>query len=77
MNIENFQVKKEIENIFKNENKNNDFQKKFYLLENNIYHDMNHKRKKRNDIIVVGSLIDKAPNLGGLAKICEILNIGA
>ena len=71
-----FDTKKEIENILKNEDKNNDFQKKYRPLDNNIYHDMNHKRK-RHDIIVVGSLIDKAPNLGGLTRTCEIFNIGA
>ena len=71
-----FDTQKEIENILKNEDKNNDFQKKYRPLDNNIYHDMNHKRK-RHDIIVVGSLIDKAPNLGGLTRTCEIFNIGA
>ena len=58
------------------EDRNNDFQKKYRPLDNNIYHDMN-KKRKRHDIIVVGSLIDKAPNLGGLTRTCEIFNIGA
>ena len=71
-----FDVEKEIETILKNEDRNNDFQKKYRPLDNNIYHNMNHKRK-RHDIIVVGSLIDKAPNLGGLTRTCEIFNIGA
>ena len=71
-----FDTEKEIENILKDQDRNNDFQKKYRPLDNNIYHDMNHKRK-RHDIIVVGSLIDKAPNLGGLTRTCEIFNIGA
>ena len=75
-----FDTNEEIEKILKlkKDNKNNefDFQKKYRPLDNNIYHDMNHKRK-RHDIIVVGSLIDKAPNLGGLTRTCEIFNIGA
>ena len=59
-----------------NIDRNSDFQKKYRPLDNNIYHDMN-KKRKRHDIIVVGSLIDKAPNLGGLTRTCEIFNIGA
>jgi len=62
-----FDTHKEIENILKSEDKNNDFQKKYRPLDSNIYHDMNHKRK-RHDIIVVGSLIDKAQKLGGLTR---------
>jgi tRNA G18 (ribose-2'-O)-methylase SpoU len=34
-------------------------------------------KKKRLDIIIMASLIDKAPNLGGLARTCEVFNIGA
>ena len=71
-----FDTKGEIEKIMNKDDRNNDFQKKYRPLDNNIYHDMNHKRK-RHDIIVVGSLIDKAPNLGGLTRTCEIFNIGA
>ena len=71
-----FDTKGEIERIMNQDDRNNDFQKKYRPLDNNIYHDMNHKRK-RHDIIVVGSLIDKAPNLGGLTRTCEIFNIGA
>ena len=71
-----FDTNKEIEKIMNNIDRNNDFQKKYRPLDNNIYHDMN-KKRKRHDIIVVGSLIDKAPNLGGLTRTCEIFNIGA
>ena len=71
-----FDTKEEIEKLLKKEDRNNDFQKKYRPLDNNIYHNMNNKRK-RHDIIVVGSLIDKAPNLGGLTRTCEIFNIGA
>ncbi|KAI9143336.1 hypothetical protein BKA69DRAFT_1123139 [Paraphysoderma sedebokerense] len=35
---------------------------------------MTSKRRKRNDLIVVASLIDKMPNLGGLCRTCEIFN---
>ena len=31
-----------------------------------------HSHRKRQDIIVVASLIEKAPNLGGLSRTCEI-----
>jgi len=55
---------------------NIDFQKKYRPLDTNIYHDFS-KKRKRHDIIVVASLIDKAPNLGGLTRTCEIFNIGA
>ena len=71
-----FDTNEEIEKILNKEDRSDDFQKKYRPLDINIYHDMNHKRK-RHDIIVVGSLIDKAPNLGGLTRTCEIFNIGA
>lgn len=51
---------------------NNDFQKKYRPIE-----ETNIKKKKRMDVIVMASLIDKAPNLGGLARTCEVFNIGA
>ena len=59
-----------------NKNINLDFQKKYRPLDINIYHNFS-KNRKRLDIIVVASLIDKAPNLGGLTRTCEIFNIGA
>ena len=59
-----------------NKNVNLDFQKKYRPLDINIYHNFS-KNRKRHDIIVVASLIDKAPNLGGLTRTCEIFNIGA
>ncbi|KAJ3097538.1 Tar (HIV-1) RNA binding protein 1 [Phlyctochytrium planicorne] len=33
-----------------------------------------HTKKERNTLIVVASLISKAPNLGGLCRTCEIFN---
>jgi tRNA G18 (ribose-2'-O)-methylase SpoU len=51
---------------------NTDFQKKYRPIE-----ETNMKKKKRLDVIVMASLIDKAPNLGGLARTCEVFNIGA
>lgn len=33
-----------------------------------------YEQRKRNDIIVCASLIDKIPNLGGLARTSEIMN---
>ena len=59
-----------------NKNTHLDFQKKYRPLDINIYHNFS-KNRKRHDIIVVASLIDKAPNLGGLTRTCEIFNIGA
>lgn len=32
-------------------------------------------QKKRSELIVVASLISKAPNLGGLARTCEIFGV--
>ena len=58
------------------DNTSTDFQKKYRPLDTNIYHNFS-KKRKRHDIIVVASLIDKAPNLGGLTRTCEIFNIGA
>ena len=71
-----FDTQSEINIITQNNQLNNDFQKKYRPLDNNLYHDFN-KKRKRHDIIVIGSLIDKAPNLGGLTRTCEIFNIGA
>lgn len=34
------------------------------------------KKRKRLDIVIMASLIDKAPNLGGLARTCEVFNMG-
>lgn len=71
-------------NVLGNENEekdiklSTDFQKKYRPLEDN--EDISStikKRRKRLDIIVIASLIDKAPNLGGLARTCEVFNIGA
>ena len=71
-----FDVEKELKEINNNINNDIDFQKKYRPLDTNIYHDFS-KKRKRHDIIVVASLIDKAPNLGGLTRTCEIFNIGA
>ena len=35
------------------------------------------EKRKRNDVIVCASLIDKVPNLAGLTRTCEILNARA
>ena len=32
--------------------------------------------RAHSDLVVVASLIDKAPNLGGLCRTCEILGVG-
>ncbi len=41
------------------------------------FEDMNARqaRRKRHDIILVASLIEKMPNLGGLCRTCEIFNV--
>jgi len=43
------------------------------------YEEMKEKqqKRKRNDIILVASLIEKIPNLGGLTRTCEIFNASA
>ena len=33
-------------------------------------------RRAHEDLVVVASLVDKAPNLGGLCRTCEILGVG-
>jgi hypothetical protein len=33
-------------------------------------------QRRRNDLIVVASLIDRLPNLAGLCRTCEIFNAG-
>jgi len=53
-----------------------DFQQK-YIPELIFDNSDTSKKRKRFDVIVMASLIDKAPNLGGLARTCEIFNIGA
>ena len=35
------------------------------------------ENRKRNDVIMCASLIDKIPNLGGLARTSEIMNASA
>jgi len=70
-----FDNEKEL-SLSQNNNINLDFQKKYRPLDLNIYHNFS-KKRKRHDIIVIASLIDKAPNLGGLTRTCEIFNIGA
>ena len=69
-----FDTQAEIEKILQ-QIQHEDFQKKYRPLSENIYH--NKSIRKRHDIIVVASLIDKPPNLGGLARTCEVFNIGA
>lgn len=32
------------------------------------------RERKRHDLIVIASLIDKLPNLGGISRTCEIFN---
>ena len=34
-----------------------------------------HQKRKRFDVIVVASLLEKLPNLAGLARTCEIFNV--
>jgi tRNA G18 (ribose-2'-O)-methylase SpoU len=51
-----------------------DFQKKYRPDET---FSLKKQKKKRLDIIIMASLIDKAPNLGGLARTCEVFNMGA
>lgn len=34
------------------------------------------KAVKRSDLIVVSSLVDKAPNLGGICRLCDVLGAG-
>ncbi|ETW16081.1 hypothetical protein PFFVO_04913 [Plasmodium falciparum Vietnam Oak-Knoll (FVO)] len=67
-----------LENILE-KNKNN-YQKKFDPISNIIeIHNEFRKNylnnKKKNDLIVIASLIDKLPNLAGLCRTCEIFNV--
>ena len=47
------------------------------IKEEQILNSMNNIPKKRYDIIILGSLLEKIPNLFGLMRTCEIFNIGA
>jgi tRNA guanosine-2'-O-methyltransferase len=38
--------------------------------------DQNIRRVKRSDLIVVSSLVDKPPNLGGICRLCDVLGAG-
>jgi len=63
-----------------------DFQKKYrpddnFIDSNEFTNDeadsiKNGKKRNRFDIVVMASFIDKAPNLGGLARTCEVFNFG-
>ena len=35
------------------------------------------ENRKRNEVIICASLIDKVPNLAGLTRTCEIMNAQA
>lgn len=35
-----------------------------------------HQIVKRSDLIVVSSLVDKPPNLGGICRLCDVLGVG-
>ncbi|SCP06136.1 rRNA (adenosine-2'-O-)-methyltransferase, putative [Plasmodium ovale] len=67
----------QIDNILEKNRKN--YQKKFdpiasILMVNNEFRRMYQQRKK-NNLIVIASLIDKVPNLAGLCRTCEIFNV--
>ena len=47
------------------------------IKEEKLLNPINNFPKKRFDIIILGSLLEKIPNLFGLMRTCEIFNIGA
>ena len=51
--------------------------KKILEPENISKNMFNKTLNRRFDIIILGSLLEKTPNLGGLVRTCEIFNIGA
>ena len=59
------------------ESKTLDFQRKYNPEFSIITQEDNFSKRKRLDIIIMASLIDKAPNLGGLARTCEVFNLGS
>ena len=59
------------------EEKTLDFQRKYKPEFSLITEEIESSKIKRLDIIIMASLIDKAPNLGGLARTCEVFNIGS
>ncbi|CAD2106669.1 hypothetical protein YYG_00958 [Plasmodium vinckei petteri] len=74
---ENIDYDKNFEDFLKQTKKN--YQKKFDPI-NNIIEINNEFRKKyqlrkKNNLIVIASLIDKVPNLAGLCRTCEIFNV--
>ena len=59
-----------------NEHNSNNYQLKYKPIdENNLNKCFTNKR--RLDVIVIASLLEKIPNLGGLARTCEVFNIGS
>ena len=54
-----------------------DFQRKYRPEFSLMTEEKESSKRKRLDIIIMASLIDKAPNLGGLARTCEVFNIGS
>lgn len=49
-----------------------EMQKKFIPADDTLYTD---NKNKSNNLIIIASLIDKATNLGGLTRTCEIFNV--
>jgi len=66
------------ESILEAAEKSKNYQRKILPWEQveESYEEMKEKQKlrKRNDIILIATLIDKLPNLGGLCRSCEIFN---
>ncbi|CXI51523.1 rRNA (adenosine-2'-O-)-methyltransferase, putative [Plasmodium berghei] len=74
---ENIDYDKNFENFLKQTKKN--YQKKFDPIDNIIEINNEFRKKyqlrKKNNLIVIASLIDKVPNLAGLCRTCEIFNV--
>lgn len=67
--------------LFEAAEKSKNYQRKILPWEQieDTYEELKAKqiKRKRKDIILVASLIEKVPNLGGLCRTCEIFNVSA
>lgn len=66
---------KEAEEV-KDSNVNSPLQTKSGAWESVIDLDENTRSIKRSELIVVSSLVDKPPNLGGICRLCDVLGAG-
>lgn len=68
-------VTKDVESTSNNENLNMNVQKKIDTISMNSFIEDADIKIKNGNLIIVASLIDRAPNLGGLSRTCEVFGV--